>query len=133
MWPWKQKPNMEVEALAATPCGIDLSGYWTAFCLSPTGEILFGVRIEQYGTAVFGHMQCKFAFAAPFVIRGIVLGDRLIANYWRPDKYLMGSGMFDMVVASDTATVEGTSTWYSVGGDNPTTNQWRWQRPANLK
>jgi len=132
MWLWQQKPNLEAAALAATPCGIDLSGLWTAFCASSTGEVLFGVRIEQYGTAIFGHMQCKFASAAPFVIRGIVLKEGLIANYWRPDKYLLGSGMLEMAIASDAETIQGTSTWYSVGGGHPSIDQWRWQRPMNL-
>jgi hypothetical protein len=128
MWPWKKKTNMDAAALAATPCNIDLTGHWTARLLSPSGDILFGVRLEQYGTAVFGTMQCKFAADAPCVIRGIVVGNRLIANHWRPDGYRMGSGMLDLTVAADSATAHGTSNWYSIGDEPPDTIEWTWQK-----
>jgi hypothetical protein len=128
MWPWKRKTNLDSVALAITPCDIDVTGHWTARLLSPSGDILYGVRLEQHGTAVFGNMQCKFAYAAPCMIRGILLGDRFVANYWRPDEQLMGSGMFDMKVTADAAAADGTSMWHSIGNEIPDTGQWHWKK-----
>ena len=90
------KLNLDFDALLATPCDFDLSGHWRAYYPAPSGEVLSGVQLEQYGAAIFGRMQCKFAAATPLSIRGILLGERLVANYWRPDQQAMGSGILDL-------------------------------------
>ena len=97
MW-WKRKSEqLEFRALAATPNnGVDLSGHWTAYVQTRTSDVLWSVQLEQHGTAVYGWMQCKLAALHPLQIRGILVGTRLIANYWRPHKSHMGSGVIDL-------------------------------------
>lgn len=110
----KRNKHLELRALDATPSGgVDLSGCWTAFCQQEQGEVISYVRLEQHGTAVFGSMQCKFAAAHPLEIRGILLGDRLVANYWRPHESLMGSGLLDLRLADGRRELHGRGSWYN--------------------
>ncbi len=126
MWLLRKKQNLEFDALSATPSGVDLSGHWRAYELTPNGEVLSGVRLTQYGAAVFGQMQCKFAAAPPLVIRGIVLGERFIANYWRPHKQLMGSGLLELTVGDDVTRLFGTGTWHSAANGEQEVYECRW-------
>jgi len=128
MWFRRKKKNLDHAALAATPCDADLSGHWLAWDVTnAASRVLSGVNLEQHGTAVLGRMQCKFA-AAPLTIRGIVCDQRLIANFWRPDDYLMGSGMFDLVVDPESETIEGTSKWYNTETGECYEQNWQWER-----
>jgi hypothetical protein len=128
MWLWKKKKNLAHAALVATPCDIDLSGHWLAWDVTnAANRVLFGVSVQQYGTAVFARMQCKFALAAPLTIRGIVCDRRLIANFWRPDDYLMGSGMLDLVVEPKSESIEGTSEWYDAETGECHVQNWQWE------
>ena len=96
MWFRRKKQNLDEAALLATPCEVDLSGRWIALDVTNiANRVLYGVGIEQYGTAVFATMQCKHASAAPLTVRGIVSDNHLIANFWRPDEYCLGSGMLN--------------------------------------
>lgn len=127
----KRKQHLELRALDATPSGgVDLSGYWTAFCQQEQGEVTSYVRLEQHGTAVFGSMQCKFAAAHPLEIRGILLGDRLVANYWRPHESLMGSGMLDLRLADGGRELHGTGSWYNAETGAEQTTAFRFKRNA---
>lgn len=128
MW-LKRKKHLQRRALAATPSGgVDLSGYWTAYCPQEHGEVISLVRLEQHGTAVFGSMQCKFAVAPPLEIRGILLGDRLVANCWRPHEDGMGSGVMDLHLAEGGRELHGTRSWYNAETGAEETTTFRLQR-----
>ena len=131
MW-WKRKSEqLEFQALAATPNNdVDLSGHWAAYQKTEKGDVLVGVQLEQHGTAVYGWMQCKFAAAHPLQIRGIVIGNRLIANYWRPHKDGMGSGVIDLTLKSGGQLLVGSASWYNAEDSNEETYDFRWQRTA---
>ena len=125
----RKKRNLDQAALAATPCEADLSGHWLAWDVTNTdNRILFGVIIEQYGTAVFASMQCKMASAAPLTIRGIIADHRLIANFWRPDENYLGSGMLDLVVDPEGENIAGTSKWYDAETSECHLQNWQWER-----
>lgn len=129
IWRRSTKQDLDFQALLATPCDFDLSGHWRAYYPTPNGEVLSGVQLEQYGAAIFGRMQCKFAAAAPLSIRGILLGVRLVANYWRPSRPGMGSGIFDLTLTTDgDMQLRGTSTWSGLDVCGEQTYEWRWEK-----
>lgn len=126
-----KRKHLELRALDATPEGaVDLSGFWTAFCPQDQGEVISYVRLEQHGTAVFGSMQCKFATTHPLEIRRILLGDRLVANYWRPHESLMGSGMLDLRLSAGGRELHGTGSWYNAETGAEQTTTFRFKRSA---
>jgi hypothetical protein len=109
--------ELELDALSATPADgdRDVSGFWTAYQPTDMGDVVSRVRLSQHGKTVRGWMQCKFAAAHPLEIRGILTGDRLIASYWRPDRYMMGSGVLSLTLEPEGNVLTGHATWNSAG------------------
>ena len=128
MWRLRKRRNVELEALAATPCRFDLTGHWSAYYAAVNGDVLWGVQLAQHGTAVFGWMQCKLASHAPLTIRGIVLDDRFIANYWRPHVDDMGSGVLDLLLSHNGNALHGDGTWHDAVTGEPESHVWRWEK-----
>ncbi len=113
MWFSKRKHRLDARALALTPnSGVCLDGRWFAYQPASSGEIDYVLVLEQHGMALFGHMQSTIATTQPIDIRGIVLENRVVAQYWRCQKGHMGSGMFDLHISDEHSRMEGTSTWY---------------------
>ena len=131
MWRRQEKTNFDHVALASTPCDIDLSGRWTAGDFTHAdNRVAHIVKIEQYGTAVFAKMQCKFASAAPLNIRGIVWEGRLVADLWRSEENCRGSGTLDLSILPASKRLEGTSRWYDAATNECSESIWEWERWA---
>ncbi len=129
MWSKNTKRDLDQAALDVTPNdGVNLSGRWTACYRQGVGDVLSGVQVQQYGTAVFGTMQCKVAAAAPIKIRGIVVGERLIANYWRPHEEGMGSGMFDLRISQDGRRLNGIGSWCDADTGTQKSFDYQWEK-----
>jgi hypothetical protein len=120
---------MDFAALSATSCNVDLSGHWHALARQENGSnVSFGVQLDQYGIAVFGRMQCKFAADPPLKIRGIVHDQQLIANCWRSDGENVGSGVFTLAIIDAGHALLGKGTWNSTSNGFSETSEWRWER-----
>jgi hypothetical protein len=120
-------------ALSATPCSVNLTGHWHAFTRQDDGSsVSFGVQLEQYGTAVFGSMQCKFAADAPLIVRGIVHNQQLIANYWRADGQEIGSGMLTLAISENGRALLGKGSWNYTSEGMSETYEWRWDRTGEV-
>jgi len=116
-------------ALDLTPNGgVNLSGRWIAYWQPGDGEVVSEVQVQQHGTAVFGTMQCKFAAAHPITIRGILLGKRLLANYWRPHEEGMGSGVLDLRLTEDGRRLDGIGSWHDAEAGSHESLLFRWEK-----
>ncbi|WP_145290075.1 hypothetical protein [Rosistilla oblonga] len=109
-----RKAKLESDALALTPSEIDVSGRWFAEFELHDQRLVGLVTLSQTGTSVDGTWQFKLASLHPIHIRGVLDGNRLIANQFRPHKHGLGSGMLDATLDSQINEMVGVATWYDV-------------------
>jgi hypothetical protein len=117
--------------MSLTPSdGVSLDGFWTVTEETANGPVSAGARLAQHGVSVEGSVQCKFAAAHPILIRGIVLGRRLIATWSRPHAAHMGSGVLQLTISDDGQSIDGDGTWFSWDGTEPARPTPRWRRTS---
>jgi hypothetical protein len=126
---WKNRSQeLKLKALASMPNhGIDLTGHWAGCQETSQGDFLWGVQLQQYGTAVFGSMQSKLAAYHPLELQGILIGRKLFAHYWRPHKHGTGAGLLELELQNGDHVLTGSASWY--GEDNEGAElRFRWER-----
>ncbi len=91
----RRSQQLERKALAMTPTGDeDLTGHWQRTPGNRQWIRFMGRSTRTTWDDGYRSMQCKFAFAHPLAICGILEDRSLIATWSRPDKYCMGQGSF---------------------------------------
>lgn len=128
MWWTTRRELRERHALAATPNhGIELSGHWHALERLGEREISWGIRLEQFGVAISGTMVGKFA-TPPTYIRGLVVDDEFVANYWLPGPEHFASGVLRLRIEAGARSMVGTGSWFALGRDANEVRTFRWER-----
>jgi hypothetical protein len=128
-WPISSREDLAYEALSLTFVKhATLTGRWTVVEQTSSGPVLSSAWLQQHGAAITGELQCKFAALAPIEISGIVVRDRLIATWYRPDVHGKGSGTLELRATSDGARLDGNGSWFTASSAQPEQHSLHWER-----